>query len=181
MISDLVMCIWEKKLINARWLRCVRFEYWCWGFKFDKNKYKFICVRKKRAFFSCVVFALDFDPSVLRTNIHLLVFLVGGQFIGYPPPQHYIRGRGSTQLHWELLAALLVAEHTVPPPQCIATRVKMPAHVAAMPLGLGSLNWSAGQCPLVVIFYRDEAIKAAVCSCSCQHPPLRPSLCFWNI
>lgn len=75
---------------------------------------------------------------VLRTQIHLLVFLVGGQFIGHPTPQHYIR---SCSLHSCIGRFFGSATHyllhrTVPPPQQRAVRVKILPHVPAMPLGL---------------------------------------------
>ncbi|CAB1434617.1 unnamed protein product [Pleuronectes platessa] len=60
------------------------------------------------------------DLSVLRTQIHLLVFLVGGRFRGQPTPRHYIRSRRSAQLHRERLAL----------------RVRTPPHAPAMPSGL---------------------------------------------
>lgn len=47
---------------------------------------------RNESFISCAAWiTLDVDLRALRTNIHLLVFLVGGQFTGYPTPQHCIR------------------------------------------------------------------------------------------
>lgn len=54
---------------------------------------------------SFISWMVHFDLNVLWTKIHLLVFLVGGQFIGYPPLQHHIRSHSCI---WRFFGSVII-------------------------------------------------------------------------
>lgn len=122
------------------------------------------CFYRKLYLHGCVAWITPClsDLSVLRTDIHLLVFLVGGRFTGHPTPRRLIRNRSSARLHREislLFFFFLAMQHMLHLLLHSGSLrgVKIPPHVTAAPPGLVSFFFPPnrpGQCPLVAATLR---------------------------